>query len=86
MKQLRQSKTYTVLHEDEVELLKLQMEAEGIAKGKEEGLKEGKELGKVEGLKEVAKRLLELGQSVELVMQATGLGKKVVGKLAKLKN
>jgi DNA repair protein RadC len=83
MKQLRQSKTYTVLHEDEVELLKMQMEVAGIAKGKEEGLKEGKELGKVEGLKEVAKRLLELGQSVELVMQATGLGKKMVGKLKK---
>jgi DNA repair protein RadC len=75
MKQLRQSITYTVLHEDEVELLKLQMEAAGIAKGKEIGAKERD--------KAIAKRSLELGQSVEFVMQATGLSKAVVGKLGK---
>ncbi len=81
MKQLRDSSTYRVLHEDEVELLKVQMEAAGIAKGEAIGL----EKGKVAEKKEIAKRLLELGQPVELVMQATGLSKAVVGKLGKLK-
>jgi DNA repair protein RadC len=84
MKQLRESSTYRVLHEDEVELLKVQMaaagEAKGLAKGEEIGLKKGEE----KKATEIAKRLLELGQSVELVMQATGLGKAVVGRLGKV--
>jgi DNA repair protein RadC len=83
MKQLRESKTYTVLHEDEIELLKLQMQAEG----KEEGLKEGKEIGKAEGLvekaKEMAAKMLAAGEPVEKVMAYTGLGKQVVGKMKK---
>ena len=81
IKQLRESSTYKVLHEDEVELLKVQMQAAG----KEEGLMEGEEIGLKKGEKkkatEIAKRLLELGQSVELVAKATGLGEKVVEKL-----
>ena len=79
MKQLRDSSTYKVLHEDEVELLKLQFEAQG----KEEGLKEGLEKGEKRKAKEIAKRLLELGQSVELVAKATGLSKVVVGRMRK---
>jgi DNA repair protein RadC len=79
MKQLRDSSTYKVLHEDEVALLKMQMQAAG----KEEGLKEGLEKGEAKKAKEIAKRLLELGQPVELVMQATGLSKAVVGRLKK---
>jgi DNA repair protein RadC len=63
MKQLRESSTYKVLHEDEVELLKVQMAAERD--------------------KEIAIRLLELGQSVDLVAKATGLSKAVVGRLRK---
>ena len=81
MKQLRQSKTYTVLHEDEVELLKMQMEAAGIAKGKE--------IGKAEGLvqkaKEMAARMLAKRYPVEEIVALTGLGKAVVGKLSKAK-
>ena len=67
MKQLRESSTYRVLHEDEVELLKLQFAA----------------AGKEEGLKEVAINLLKMGQPVEVVVKATGLKKKVVEGLAK---
>jgi DNA repair protein RadC len=79
MKQLRESSTYRVLHEDEVELLKLQMQAAG----KEEGLKEGKDIGKTEGLKEVAKAMLAKGYAVEEVMALTGLSKAVVGRMRK---
>jgi predicted transposase YdaD len=62
MKELRNSSTYRVLHEDEVALLKLQFEATGEQRG----------------IEKVAVRLLKLGQSVELVAKATGLKKKVV--------
>jgi DNA repair protein RadC len=65
MKELRKSSTYKVLDEDELALLKLQMEAERD--------------------KEIAIRLLELGQPVDLVVKATGLSKAVVGKLARAK-
>ena len=77
MKQLRDSSTYRVLHEDEVELLKLQMEAAGIAKGEAIGLEKGK--------KAIAKAMLAAGFTVEQVMRLTGLGKAVVGKLGKKK-
>jgi DNA repair protein RadC len=79
MKQLRQSKTYTVLHEDEVELLKLQMEAAGIAKGEAIGL----EKGEAKKAKAIAKAMLAAGEPVEKVMAYTGLGKAVVGKMGK---
>jgi DNA repair protein RadC len=83
MKQLRQSKTYTVLHEDEVELLKMQMEAAGIAKGEAIGLEKGKEIGLVEKAKEMAAKMLAKGYPVEEIVALTGLGKAVVGKIGK---
>jgi DNA repair protein RadC len=79
MKQLRESSTYRVLHEDEVELLKVQMEAAGIAKGKEIGKAEGL----VEKAKAIAKAMLAKGYAVEEVMTLTGLEKAAVGKLGK---
>jgi DNA repair protein RadC len=79
MKQLRQSKTYTVLHEDEVELLKLQMEAAGIAKGEAIGM----EKGEAKKAKVIAKAMLAEGFTVEQVMRLTGLGKGVVGRIRK---
>ena len=79
MKQLRDSSTYKVLHEDEVELLKLQFAAEG----KEEGLKEGLEKGKVIRDKAIAKAMLAEGFTVEQVMRLTGLEEKVVGRMRK---
>jgi DNA repair protein RadC len=75
MKELRNSSTYRVLHEDEVELLKLQMQAAG----KEEGLKEGE----LNGLKKVAKQMLVKGYAVEEVVALTGLGKVTIDKLGK---
>jgi DNA repair protein RadC len=85
MKQLRESSTYRVLHEDEVELLKLQFAAEG----KEEGLKEGEEIGLEKGerkkAEEMAAKMLAAGESVDKVVAYTGLSKAVVGKLAKRK-
>jgi DNA repair protein RadC len=75
MKQLRESSTYRVLHEDEVELLKLQMQAAG----KEEGLKEGE----AKKAKAIAKAMLAKGYAVEEVMALTGLEKAVVGRMKK---
>jgi predicted transposase YdaD len=71
MKQLRDSSTYKVLHEDEVELLKVQMEAAG----EERGRRSEKEA--------IAVRLLKTGQTVDYVAKATGLKKKVVEGLVK---
>jgi DNA repair protein RadC len=79
MKELRNSSTYRVLHEDEVELLKLQMQAAG----KEEGLKEGLEKGKAKKAKEMAAKMLAKGYPVEEIVALTGLGKAVVGKIGK---
>jgi DNA repair protein RadC len=79
MKQLRESSTYRVLHEDEVELLKLQFEAAGEAKG----IVKGKELGANEKAKEMAKAMLAEGFTVEQVMRLTGLEEKVVGKMGR---
>ena len=79
MKQLRDSSTYRVLHEDEVELLKLQMQAAG----KEEGLKEGEQKGEAKKAKAIAKAMLAAGEPVEKVMAYTGLSKAVVGRMRK---
>jgi predicted transposase/invertase (TIGR01784 family) len=46
---------------------------EGVKKGKEEGLKEGKEEGLKEGKEEIAKNMINLGLSDEVIVQATGL-------------
>jgi predicted transposase YdaD len=67
MKQLRDSSTYRVLHEDEVELLKLQFEAQGVEKGK----------------MEIAAKALKQGFTVEQVVKLTGLKRKVVEGLRK---
>jgi DNA repair protein RadC len=75
LKQLRDSSTYRVLHEDEVELLKLQFAAEGEAKGIEKG--------KLVKAKEMAKAMLAKGYAVEEVMALTGLEKAVVGRMRK---
>jgi predicted transposase/invertase (TIGR01784 family) len=45
----------------------------GLKEGKEEGLKEGKEEGLKEGKEEIAKNMINLGLSNEVIVQATGL-------------
>jgi DNA repair protein RadC len=67
MKQLRESKTYTVLHEDEMELLKLQMQAAGM---------EEKAIA-------MAISLLKDNLPIEFIVKHTGLKKKVVEGLLK---
>jgi DNA repair protein RadC len=67
MKQLRDSSTYRVLHEDEVELLKVQMEAAGA---------EAKAI-------KMAVSLLKDNLPIEFIVKHTGLKKKVVEGLAK---
>lgn len=62
LKKLRDSSTYRVLHEDEVELMKEKMAAEARMAEKTE----------------TALRLLKMGQPVDFIIQATGLRKKVV--------
>ncbi len=62
MKELRNSSTYRELHEDEVELLKVQMEAVGEAKR----------------ATAMAVKMLKDGFSVADVVKYTGLTKKVV--------
>jgi DNA repair protein RadC len=67
MKELRNSSTYRVLHEDEVELLKLQFEAKGRLDEKEQ----------------MALKMLAAGEPIEKIVAYTGLKKAAVGKLAK---
>ena len=71
--------------------------AEGIAKGKEEGLSEGMIKGKAEGLAEgiekglaqgikenqlsTARKMLQLGMSIEEISEITGLTKEEVDNL-----
>jgi hypothetical protein len=54
----------------------------GIKIGEEKGIKIGEEKGKEEKAKETAKKMLEKGFEIDLVMDLTGLGKEVVEKLA----
>ncbi len=70
IKQLRNSSAYKVLSEDEVELLKLQMQAEGIAKGKD--------ISKAERKKEIAKAMLAEDFAVEQVKRLTRLRRGVL--------
>jgi predicted transposase/invertase (TIGR01784 family) len=51
---------------------------EGLGKGREEGLEEGLQKGLEEGKRAVARSLINLGQSVDVVVQATGLSREVV--------
>ena len=48
---------------------------EGLQEGKREGKQEGKKEGKKEGKIEVAKKMLERGIKIEIVMEITGLSK-----------
>jgi DNA repair protein RadC len=67
IKELRNSSTYQVLHQDEVELLKEKMAAEARMAEKTE----------------IAVKLLALGSEIGFVVKATGLRKKVVEGLGK---
>jgi predicted transposase/invertase (TIGR01784 family) len=55
---------------------------EGLVKGRKEGRKEGMVTGRKEGREEetriVARNLLGLGQSVEVIAQATGLSREAI--------
>ena len=54
---------------------------EGLKQGKEEGMKQGKEEGKKEKEREIAKRMLKKGISIEKIMELTELSKKEIEKL-----
>jgi len=60
---------------------------EGIQKGKEIGLEEGKEIGLKEGVEmkaeEIARKLLDMGQTDDFIINLTGITKE---KLDELKN
>ena len=45
----------------------------GIRKGREEGVKEGLEKGREEGTKQIAIKLLNLGQDLDMFAKITGL-------------
>ncbi len=49
--------------------------------GKEEGLVEGREKGLVEGKIEIARNLLKIGVSIDIIQQSTGLSKEEIKKL-----
>ena len=55
--------------------------AEGREEGREEGLTEGREEGKTEERLEIAKKMSEMGLSVEQITEATGLSEEEVLKL-----
>jgi DNA repair protein RadC len=90
LKQLRADPAYKVLRQDEVELLKMQMEARGVekglAEGKEIGRKEGELVGERKKAEEMALSLLGAGMTVDFVVKHTGLSKKAVQQLAKGRN
>ena len=50
--------------------------AEGLAEGRAEGLAEGREEGRAEGVMETARNLKQLGLSLDMIAQATGLSHK----------
>ena len=58
---------------DIIETAKEEGKEEGIKEGKEQGIKEGKQQGRKEEREEVAKKMLSMGMTVEMVTQATGL-------------
>jgi predicted transposase/invertase (TIGR01784 family) len=57
------------------------IKADSIDHGKKIGLEEGKLLGKIEGKQEVAKNLLRVGVSIDLIIKATGLSETEIKKL-----
>jgi len=54
---------------------------EGLAEGRKEGREEGLAEGKTEERLEIAKKMLEMGLSVEQITEATGLSEEDVLKL-----
>ena len=58
---------------------------EGLQKGLQKGLKEGRKEGVRQGVKQekhlIAKKLLDMGISMEKVIEATGLSEKQISKL-----
>ena len=55
----------------------------GMEKGMEKGIEKGIEVGAKQGKIEVAKRLIKMGLSMEQIVDATGLPKKEIQKIAK---
>jgi predicted transposase/invertase (TIGR01784 family) len=51
------------------------------SEGKEEGKKEGKEEGKKEGKLETARKLIERGVDMDIIVEATGFPKQEIEKL-----
>ncbi len=56
-------------------------EREGRKKGREEGMEKGEKKGRLEGKIEMAKKSLEEGFSIELIVKLTGLSKEEIEKL-----
>jgi predicted transposase/invertase (TIGR01784 family) len=54
---------------------------EGKKEGKEEGKKEGKEEGKKEGKLETARKLIERGVDMDIIVEATGFSRQEIEKL-----
>ena len=54
---------------------------EGLAEGRKEGREEGLAEGKTEERLEIAKKMLEMGLSLEQITEATGLSEEEVLKL-----
>jgi len=61
------------------EIFRKEGKEEGILKGMEKGIEVGAKQGKIE----VAKRLIKMGLSMEQIVDATGLPKKEIQKIAK---
>ena len=53
----------------------------GFAQGIEQGVEKGKVEGKIEGTMDVARNMLGIGLSVEVIMQATGLSREQIAGL-----
>ena len=54
---------------------------EGEAKGRAEGLAKGLAEGETKGMLETAKKFKQVGASVEMIMQVTGLSEEEISKL-----
>jgi len=65
------------------EIFRKEGKEEGILKGMEKGMEKGIEVGAKQGKIEVAKRLIKMGLSMEQIVDATGLPKKEIEKIAK---
>ena len=57
---------------------------EGIEKGLEKGRKEGRKEGQEEALEKVAKNLISLGLSIDVIKKATNLPQAVIEKLTQV--